>query len=742
MVRITPFGGCGVHNPLAQFYTRRQQSGLLPKPHYQPTPFSLSANTNHQLIDFATGNLEIPAWIHTLAYGKSPPPTVELERHILSGDIALVEMSTPTEFIFEDVLLNINRFEEIIIPHLEEHGSERKFISKWKGALRRANEEIRALMSGKIYELLPQDTPERRDVARFVRDTTSRMLGVDEMTESIGDLRDRLAIPVALILHNAHYMPDGRPVPWPADFKDNCIEVARRLGIPTLDFAAYVANEGADKVLRDGRHWSPDYFEPLGEMMDAFCEGVLDGRISAGPTAPMGRSPQGDAADRTPTPTPPAPAISVREASAAPEIAEPRAYAFDCNSGGLLPADQSTIFAVVVLGGVWANGGNSDLQDQSVSAAPEHPGTALMFDCGVRPRGRDSRGFVDLRERGSGSAKETPCAGIADQVMRNCETRFGMKPTMLFFSVSRGGTSLSGRGMTPDDGLLRGSAQHREVMRLIAQARDIAANRRKRLEVAAICLLHGEYEVSQNIPGSSYRRGLSILQQQYDADIRAVTRQFEAVRLYVTQTNRLSLRSEPEIPMAQLGAKSENRYVQCVGPTYFATPEVREVGPSAYVTASGYRRIGQVFGRYLLDDLWGAQRGPLRVESAHWAGPKTVRLRFTGPVGLEEDDARVNITELGPGRGIEFSDGTPWSPTVMSVAPVRARESELDVELTAPSMGYSKRLLIAGRPTGRGGVGCLEGPRSGIRSKEPFDTDPLDGTALFDWACTETLVLP
>jgi len=62
--------------------------------------------------------------------------------------------------------------------------------------------------------------------------------------------------------------------------------------------------------------------------------------------------------------------------------------------------------------------------------------------------------------------------------------------------------------------------------------------------------------------------------------------------------------------------------------------------------------------------------------------------------------------------------------------------------LPAPSLGRSrKRLLIAARTTGAGGVGNQEGARSGIRSKEAFDVDPLDGAELFDWACTEQVIL-
>jgi hypothetical protein len=260
--------------------------------------------------------------------------------------------------------------------------------------------------------------------------------------------------------------------------------------------------------------------------------------------------------------------------------------------------------------------------------------------------------------------------------------------------------------------------------------------------VAAICLLHGEYEASRNVSGSAYRRGLSLLQLQYDADIRSLTGQSEPVRLYLTQTGRGSPRFEaPEVPIAQLNAKNDNPHVQCVGPTYFAPPEVRQEGAAGYVKAVGYRRIGQLFGRFLLDDLWGAQREPLRIEQALWVGVKTIRLRYNRAISLEEDDARVKISDLGPGLGVDFNDGTPWSPTVEALRPVRGRESEIDVELTAPSSGFSKRLLIAARTTGAGGVGNQEGARSGIRSKEAFDVDPLDGAELFDWACTEQVIL-
>jgi hypothetical protein len=727
---------------------------------FRNTPFSLSANTNHQLIDYVTGQVDFPDWIRSLAYADGETqPSEEKGKLIFSGDVAIVEMSTPAEFLFGGALLNINRFEEVIINNLSDLASERKLIGRWKGALRRANEEVRKQASEEIFQFMPKETQEQKNLAEFVRGTSSRLLGVEDMTTAIAELRDRLGIPLGLVLYNFNYMPNGTPVSWPADFKDNIREVARRLNMPSVDTATFVASEGVSNVMmEDRRHWRPSAFLSVGEILYDFCASIIDEAplsqtlaSAPKPKAKSSHSKQVVLAEAASPPDAVAPKDGARRqevgapasANAASADLPPRAYAFDHMTGGYLPDDDQTIFAVVVLGGAWAHGANADATDKTVSVFAEHPRNALMFDAGARPRGRDVQRFVDLQERSGGGSKETPCAGMADQIMRNSKARFGKSPRMLFLSISRGGTSLSGAGQSPEDGLLRGSAQHGEAMRLIERARTIAAEQQCRLEVAAICLLHGEYEASRSVPGSAYRRGLSLLQMQYDADIRAATGQSEPVRLYLTQTNRGSARFEaPDVPIAQLNVKQDNPYVQCVGPVYFAPPEVRQEGASAYVKAFGYRRIGQLFGRFLLDDLWGPQREPLRVEQALWVGPKTIRLRYNRAVGLEEDDARVNISDLGPGLGIDFNDGAPWSPTVEAVRPVRGRDAEIDVELTAPSTGYSRRLLIAARTTGAGGVGSQEGARSGIRSKEPFDIDPLDGAELFDWACAEQIMLP
>ena len=773
MIDVLPFGGCGLHNPLGAVSKKTNGPNIFGSLRIRGKMFSLSANTNLQLVDFVAGDSDFPVWIKELMYGgTAEKPSSDKRSLIYSCDIAIVELSTPIELNFDGALLNINRFEEAILSRTSKISVEKKLISRWKSALLKGDEEVRRSMAKEIHGLIPKDTPEDQDIAKFVLSTASRMLSVEEQTKSVADLRDRLGMPVGMILHNFSFMPDGRSVSWPAGFKDSCAEVAKRLDLPTFDFASHVKEAGVATVMLDDlRHWAPGSYLRLGELMHDFCDGVLDGQgksrvrtratdQTSQTTAAGVKTSSGGAPSKKPERLNAMASLDEelrRELAellqddgapsaaptAGPLLSAPQYYQFDSVSGGHLRDSEPALLAVVVLGSAWAMGMNNDPEDKVVSELSSHTAGALMFNAGVRAAGKDVKAFVQLQEQGGSFAKETPCAGIADQVIRNSWSRFRRRPEMLFFAVGRRATSLSGAGQTGEDGLLRGSVQHREVTRLVARARDIAAGQKLRLEVAAICLLHGEYEAGRNVSGSAYRRGLSMLQLQYDADIRAMTGQSEPVRLYLTQTNRGVARFEPpEIPIAQLNAGRDNPYVQCVGPTYFAAPEARTEGAAAYVKAAGYRRIGQLFGRFLLDDLWGGQREPLRVEEAYWTGPKTVRLRYNRPVSLEEDDARVNISALGPGLGVDFNDGAPWSPTVESVRATRGREAELDVELTAPPTGPRKRVLIATRTTGAGGVGCLEGARSAIRSKEPFDTDPIDDAELFDWACSEQINLP
>ena len=295
--RITPFGGCLIHNPLSEFYRRHGTWGLYSKQNgWVSRPFSLSASTNLQLFDFMTGAIIIPDWIRSYIYFESfTPPTQEQTKLFLSGNIALVEMSTPIEYIFGDYLINVNQFENFSASLIEEFPDHKKVISKWHQSLKKADNDRRREYADQLCAIILPDDDEHRIKRQFVQETTSRHLSLQGMTKAMAELRDRLGIPTAMIIHNYSYMPDGRPISWPADFKSNSFEAARRLEMSTLDLAGYVQENGVEATLAfDRRHFADAHLAPIGKIMHDFCQEVLE--PSAGVIASIGTSKRPDQA--------------------------------------------------------------------------------------------------------------------------------------------------------------------------------------------------------------------------------------------------------------------------------------------------------------------------------------------------------------------------------------------------------------------------------------------------------------
>ena len=743
MINIAPFGGCGLHNPISGLRRLNMAESVFGRPMgFQNSPFSLSANANLQLLDFVTGKLEIPGWIRRLTYADaSHQPTPEQGKAVDNADIVIVEMSTPIEYIFEGHLLNINLFEEVMVQELAALEGHKKLITKWRSSLLKGKEDVRTETSEELYKLVPREGEHQENLAKFIRDTRSRILGPDEMTKAIAELRERMGKPLGLILHNFQFMPDGRSVSWPAEFKNDSAEVAKRLELPTLDFAEFVERNGVGRVMAaDRRHWEPRFYPRIAEHIFDFAANVLGHRPMREQIAAIRTAEREAAMDYLETDTEMAKPDGI---SHSPRLAR---YTFDFESGGYLPDVANTVHVVVVIGNGWATGATADEMDLvPATIGCEHEGHAFMFDEGIRPNGKPVKAFVPLRETVIGTSKETPCSGIADQIIRNCDDRFAEKPTLLFVVVADPGGTVSGMGMAPESGLMRGSRQHAQVLQYVKRASQIAAEGNKRIEVLAVCLLAGERETQlKQFNASEFERQLSVLQSQYDSDLRRVTGQADAVRMLVTQANRAPKEAFKVAPTAaaQLRVQDRNPNVRCVGPTYGVPTEVRASGHPLYPNPLGYRRLGQQIGKFIIEDIWGPGRTALYATEHYWLGPKTLRVRFSHPIVIETEDTQVRVSDLGPGAGLVFDDGTPWTPSIESVSTMRHIEDELEIELTSPSIGPRKRLLIAAVPSVKGSTGNLTGARSAIRSRRPFDQDPLDGVDLYDWACTQELAVP
>ncbi len=159
------------------------------------------------------------------------------------------------------------------MEELKRRGVDEKLVAHWASALMDQREEARADHSAAILKKLSK----KQDIVRrAVSELRVRRIDVEQMVRDLSALRERLPIPMALVHYDFRYMFDGRAIDWPAGFKKEQREVARIMGLPTLDFAPTVAQLGVEQVIMpDMSHWKAECYPIQAEMIYNFVATAL-----------------------------------------------------------------------------------------------------------------------------------------------------------------------------------------------------------------------------------------------------------------------------------------------------------------------------------------------------------------------------------------------------------------------------------------------------------------------------------
>lgn len=419
-------------------------------------------------------------------------------------------------------------------------------------------------------------------------------------------------------------------------------------------------------------------------------------------------------------------------------------YGYNPTTGLTFPTEANVVYLIVVMGQSLAGGYNSNADDNPVTTAAEHAGFALMPGTSPWPEDTVFTSLSDLREvkKDSTHNKESICSGAADAIMRRMQADLGFKPQIIFANCAWGGTSYAGDpGAT---GLKEGGIPWRYLQNLIVNARLTVAKQGKRLEMLNACILLGEQDTTYGTSTEIYRRDMS---QWHTAFVDIVRRlnpeQNRTPLFFLSQTDRPkdvgTITTEIPVAMGQLTAPDRNPHIRTVGPIYWTDDSGDNVHPSC----RAYRRIGQMFGHAICEDQFGRGFEPLKIVEAWWHAPTKIRARFTMPIAIEASGALVEIVSLGPGKGVNFDDGSGSPPAITGIALVGGSTDTIEITLAAQPTGLRQRLLVANRGTAAG-VGRLAGGRSGIRSAVKYGDDPQDAGAydLYHWACKQVFILP
>jgi hypothetical protein len=384
--------------------------------------------------------------------------------------------------------------------------------------------------------------------------------------------------------------------------------------------------------------------------------------------------------------------------------------------------------------------------DTARTTTSTYPDNVLMFGIEgqsygrVRPDGAGVDRFVACVEAdvtvddgaGGGYTKEGICTAFGNTLYDRFVAKTGVTPTILMTSASSGGT--------PYRGLHRGTVRYGELLRLVERAVQIAAADGKRIIVPGIIIQHGEAD--NGMPAAEYARYLTQWRANIDADVRAITGQYEPVRALIPQANRRasSVNATASTPLSPLIADKLDPYICCAGPIYDVDADSTATHPLSY----GYTKMGVRYAYAAFDEWFDVGYRPLRAIEAYWQTSTTFRIKYNRPVTVDDSGTIIDTTlDISSTRGFNFRDGSGSPPSVSGVAAVGGTTDTIELTLSGAYSGLYPRFNYATYTT-VASMGRVTGPRGCIRATASWgtaaDARESGGTVpVYDWACTETI---
>ncbi len=255
--------------------------------------------------------------------------------------------------------------------------------------------------------------------------------------------------------------------------------------------------------------------------------------------------------------------------------------------------------------------------------------------------------------------------------------------------------------------------------------RNLAKDMGKTYIVRAVTNVHGE---SDHLGGNTnYEANLLEWQSDYETDVKAITKQPEAIPMFHTQFSSWTkyATATSAVAMAQLAAHVDAPgKIVLVGAKY----HLEHVGDGVHLTNESYRHMGEdyakVYERVILEGkIWE----PIHPKTVTRVGAVvTAKMHVPAPP-LAIDTVLVS----DPGNnGFEWSDGSAIPPTIVSVA--ITSPDTVQITLSAAPTGPNKRLRYAYSGLVGSNGGPTTGPRGNLRDSDA--TPSRHGYKLYNWA--------
>ncbi len=264
------FGGCLVHWPMTR---TSQAEGRLRHDAYGPIREIHSFAEMFQIVEILRGQRRIPWKFESISRMTELRPVPNaIDFHDI--DVALLEPASPIDLTFRGVAIHRNAFIGPFLKPIQDLGKEeRKVVSAWlRQGLMGLDETIRVEAGAELASYVVGDSPEdklARALFRELRSAKADVLG------GFIKMRELLNRPIGVVSYVFRYMPDGRPISWPAGFREEVLSAAQQLNLPVFDPIPLVQDFGIGAALaEDFGHYSEAFMPVAAEALVRFAESV------------------------------------------------------------------------------------------------------------------------------------------------------------------------------------------------------------------------------------------------------------------------------------------------------------------------------------------------------------------------------------------------------------------------------------------------------------------------------------
>ena len=226
---ILGLGTCQLHNPIGHLDTQGEAISVLRRLRLSGDPYSFTPSEHLQTLRIMRGDVVaprsilpfLPKHISNENRKRWRPPS-------LPPTLLLCEICNPVEILFDGWQLNICSVLGGICADAAKQDAETGDAARqwYYRGLMQGDDAIRADAAEKYLALYPERDEQsagRREIVKYAR---VRRVDDDALEAEFRNLNAAIGKPTGIVTHIIRYMPDGRPISWPPDFRNRVIDLA------------------------------------------------------------------------------------------------------------------------------------------------------------------------------------------------------------------------------------------------------------------------------------------------------------------------------------------------------------------------------------------------------------------------------------------------------------------------------------------------------------------------------------